>query len=309
MAIPPTRSATKWHPLNWLPWLTVGFLRLIAPLPFSWLLALGRGIGWFAFHVIPIRRDVTETNLRLCFPELDRKEIKRLALRSYQSLGMGVFEAVVANFGSEQRIARCYSIDGLGHLEAARREARGVLLFCAHFHTLEIGGRILTSLVPTSGFYRPPNNPVFAKVIGDGRKRVSKRMFAFDDLKGAVRGLREGDIIWYAPDQGKKFKDTEIVPFFGIPAVTNAATGKIAQLGRALVIPYSLVRTSNRGFYKVRIGPPLDGFGGADPAAEANAVNRVIEGLVREAPEQYLWQHKRFKGRGDGHPDVYAGMR
>jgi len=309
MGIPPTRSATKWHPLNWIPWLTIGLFRLVAPLPMPWLLSLGRGVGWLAFHVVRIRRAVTIRNLRLCFPEKSDAEIRALAIKSYKSLGMGIFEGVVAHFGKEERIKTIHTFEGLEHLENARREGRGVIMFCAHVHTLEIGARIFAEHWSGCGFFRPPNNPVFAKAIADGRKRMSKRMIAFDDLKGAIRALRDGELIWYAPDQGKKFKDTEVVPFFGVPAVTNAATGKIAGLGRALVIPYSITRTSGRGFYRARLGPPLGGFDGSDPVAEAIRVNREIEALVLEAPEQYLWQHKRFKGRGDGYPDVYVGMR
>ena len=305
----PTRSASKWHPLNWIPWLTIGLMKLLAPLPLPWLLKFGRGIGWVAYHLVPVRRSVTLANLRLCFPDKSEAEIRALALASYKSLGMGIFEGVEANFASDERIDRCHAFEGIEHLEAAKREGRGVIMFCAHVHTLEIGARIFSRHWMGIGFFRPPNNPVFAKVVADGRRRMSKRMIAFDDLKGAIRALRDGELIWYAPDQGKKFKDTEIVPFFGVPAVTNAATGRIAQLGRALVIPYSIVRTSNRGSYRARLGPPMDGFEGGDPVAEANRVNSAIEELVMELPEQYLWQHKRFKGRGDGYPDVYAGMR
>jgi len=308
MASIPTRSATKWHPLNWIPWLTVGLLKAIAPLPFPWLLKVGRGIGWLLFHFVPIRRAVTLKNLRLCFPEKSESEIRRLALESYKSMGMGVFEALVAHRGSNERIKKCYTIEGVERIEEALRAGRGVLLFSAHVHTLEIGAKIFAELFDACGFYRPPNNPVFAKAIAEGRDKMAKRMIAFDDLKGAIRALRDGELIWYAPDQAKKFKDTEIVPFFGVPAVTNAATGKIAKLGRALVIPYSIVRTSNRGTYRARLGPPMVGFDGSDPVAEANATNRVIEAFVMEAPEQYLWQHKRFKGRGDGYPDLYEGM-
>lgn len=309
MGSPPTRSATKWHPLNWIPWLTVGFLHLLAPLPVPWLLGLGRGLGWFMFYFVPIRRAVTVRNLSLCFPGMSAKEVRALALASYKSLGMGAMEAVIANRASDERITRIHTFEGIEHLEAAKREGLGVIMFCAHVHTLEIGARIFSCHWLGVGFFRPPNNPVFAKVIAEGRKRMGKRMIAFDDLKGAIRALRDGELIWYAPDQGKKFKDTEVVPFFGVPAVTNAATGKIAKLGRALVIPYSITRTSKRGHYRARLGPPLEGFDGDDPVAEAERVNREIEALILEAPEQYLWQHKRFKGRGDDYPDVYEGMR
>jgi Kdo2-lipid IVA lauroyltransferase/acyltransferase len=281
----------------------------MAPLPLRWLLRLGRGIGWFIYHFVPVRREVTLTNLRLCFPDKSETEIRKLALDSYRSLGMGVFEALVAHWGSKERIHACHSIEGMERIDEAKRAGRGVLLFSAHVHTLEIGARIFAEHFDACGFYRPPNNPVFARAIAEGRDRMAKRMIAFDDLNGAIRALRGGELVWYAPDQAKKFKDTEIVPFFGVPALTNAATGKIARLGRALVIPYSIVRTSDRGFYRARLGQPMEGFDGSDPRAEANATNREIEALVMEAPEQYLWQHKRFKGRGEGYPDLYRGMK
>jgi KDO2-lipid IV(A) lauroyltransferase len=66
------------------------------------------------------------------------------------------------------------------------------------------------------------------------------------------------------------------------------------------------VCTSDRGFYRARNGAPIDGHDEAEPLEQAILVNGIIEDFVREAPEQYLWQHKRFKRRGEGFPDVYA---
>jgi KDO2-lipid IV(A) lauroyltransferase len=129
-------------------------------------------------------------------------------------------------------------------------------------------------------------------------------------MKGAVRALRDGGLIWYAPDQGRRFKHTVIAPFFGVPAVSNAATRSIAQLGRAAVIPWTTVRERRNGrwHYRVIVKPPIADLP-EDPVSEATFVNRIVESLVREAPEQYLWQHKRFKNRGEGYPNEYAGMK
>lgn len=302
--------SSLWLPQNWPAWLLIACLRLLAPLPWELLLWFGRWLGRFSFFVVPIRRAVTERNLGICFPELAPAERRRLALRCYESFGMGMMEALISYYSEKERFAGRFSVEGIEHLERARAAGRGVLLLSAHFHTIEVSGYVANLHVPLSAFYRNPNHPVFAHEILRLRSRRLHRMFAADDLKGAVRALREGDVLWYAPDQGKRIKDSAVAPFFGEPAVTNAATGKVAKLGRALVIPWGAVRERRDGrwHYRITIGEPLPELP-ADPVAEATAINAVIERFVRAAPEQYLWQHKRFKRRGEGYPDVYAGLK
>jgi KDO2-lipid IV(A) lauroyltransferase len=304
------QSPNLWLPQYWPAWLLIGCMRLLAPLPLPVLLWLGRCLGRFVFYVVPIRRAVTERNLELCFPELDRAARWRLARRCYESFGMGFAEAIFSYFSGPKRFAGRFTIEGLEHIEAARQAKRGVLLLSAHFHTIEFSGYIANLHFPLSAFYRNPNHPVFAYMVLKLRSRGLHRMFRADDLKGAVRALREGDLLWYAPDQGKLIKDSVVAPFFGVPARSNAATGKVARLGRALVIPWGAVRERRDGrwHYRVTLHPPLPELP-EDPVAEATQINAVIEGLVRAAPEQYLWQHKRFKKRGEGFPEVYAGMK
>ena len=304
------REPRLWLPQYWPAWLVVGFLRLLAPLPWELLLWFGRGLGRTFFHVVPVRRAVTLRNLELCFPGLGAAERRRLARRCYESFGMGAMEAIIAYYSRPERFAGRYTIGGLEHLEAARQANRGVLLLSAHFHTIEVSGYVANLHRPLSAFYRNPNHPVFAREILRLRTRWLHRMFPADDLKGAVRALREGDMLWYAPDQGKRIKDSTVAPFFGVPAVTNVATGKVAKLGRALVIPWGAVRERKDGrwHYRITIGAPLPELP-EDPVGEGTAINAVIERFVRAAPEQYLWQHKRFKHRGEGYPDVYAGRQ
>ena len=305
-----SQSPKLWLPQYWPAWLVVAGMRLLAPLPLPLLLWLGRWLGRFAFYLVPIRRAVTVRNIQLCFPELERAAQWRLARRCYESFGMGFSEALFSYFSAPERFEGRFTVEGMEHIDAARRAKRGVLLLSAHFHTIEFSGYIANLHLPLSAFYRNPNHPVFAHMLLKLRSSRLHRMFPADDLKGAVRALREGDLLWYAPDQGKSIKDSVVAPFFGVPARTNAATGKVARLGRALVIPWAAVRERREGrwHYRVTIQPPLPELP-EDPVAEATQINAVVEGMVRAAPEQYLWQHKRFKKRGEGFPDEYAGMR
>jgi KDO2-lipid IV(A) lauroyltransferase len=126
----------------------------------------------------------------------------------------------------------------------------------------------------------------------------------FDDLRGLVRGLRGNAAIWYAPDQGKRSKSSQILPFFGVPAITNTATSKIAEMTGCAVVPFFAKREADHS-YTLTILPPLENFPTSDAAADAVRINQLIEHHVRLAPEQYFWVHKRFKARGPGYPEVY----
>lgn len=299
-----------WLPRYWPTWLGVALMRALAPLPLEALLAIGRGLGWFVFTCVPVRRAVTLRNLALCFPDLDAAARRRLARDCYASLGMGVCEAIFSYYAPQSRFDGRYTLEGWEHLEAARAGGRGVLLLSVHAHTMEIGGCIALWHAPLGAFYRNPRNPVLAWLRTRQHSGRLAHMFAIDDMKGAVRALRDGALIWYAPDQGRRIKHVVIAPFFGVPAVTNAATRAIAQLGHAAIVPWTTVRERRDGrwHYRVIIRPALADLP-EDALAEGTAVNRVVEDLVRLAPGQYLWQHKRFKNRGERYPDEYAGMR
>jgi len=162
----------------------------------------------------------------------------------------------------------------------------------------------LTARLPVGCLYREPNNPVAALPMRRHRERVASIAVHFDDLKGLIRALRSGHAIWYAPDQGKRSPGSEILPFFGVPAITNTATSKIARMTGAAVIPY-FARREPDGSYLLTIHPPLADFPGADLSADAIRINRLIEDNIRLAPEQYFWVHRRFKARGAGYPAVY----
>ena len=284
-------------------WAGIGLFRLLSKLPWKAQLALGSAMGKIAFLFLPGRRHVVKVNLELCFPELSDQEKRSLASKHYSAIGIGLFETCVAWWAPDSRLPK-YQITGREHLEAAIAQGNGVILFTAHFTTLEICGRLLTDVFPMGGLYRDPDNPVVAREMH--RQRVNKMSAAvpMNDLRGLIRALRKNHVMWYAPDQGKKGKLFEIIPFFGVPAQTNTATTRIATMSGSPVVPYFGFRLPD-GSYELRILPPLESFPTDDPAADSLRTNRLIEDFVRQAPEQYFWVHRRFKRRGKGYQNVY----
>ncbi|MDD2764734.1 MAG: hypothetical protein PHE83_12255 [Opitutaceae bacterium] len=292
-----------WLPQYWPAWAGLGLFRLLNRLPWPVQRALARSLGWCVYHLVPIRRHVVLTNLRLCFPEKSGPEIRALARAHYGALALGLFESC-AGWWTAAADLPPHRIQGREHLEAALAAGRGVVVLTAHFTTLEICGRYMAEAFPVGCLYRDPNNPVVAHLMRKQRERHMVIAVHFDDLKGLIRALRAGHAIWYAPDQGKRTKQSEILPFFGVPAITNTATTKLAEMTGAPVVPY-FARREPDGSYTLTILPPLADFPTADAATDAVRISRLIEEHVRLAPEQYFWVHKRFKARGPGYPEVY----
>ncbi|MBU6248564.1 MAG: LpxL/LpxP family Kdo(2)-lipid IV(A) lauroyl/palmitoleoyl acyltransferase [Xanthomonadaceae bacterium] len=305
MPRPPFRASLL-SPRHWPAWLGVGFIWLIARLPYPALMRVGRWLGAIAMRIDSARRAVAEANIALCFPGLDARQQAALVDAHLRDIGLMLAEFALGWMGSDAAIARLpLHIDGLAHLEQARAAGKGVLLVGGHFSHLELCARLVSQRIRIAGMYRRMDSTVFEWVVLRARLRYADAMFEKDDIRGTVKYLRSGGTLWYAPDQDMRSKDSVFVPFFGVPAATITATHHLARMGNAVVIPFFHRRLPDNGGYALRLGAPLPGIPGDDVLEDTARVNACIEQMVREAPEQYLWVHKRFKTRPEGEPPVY----
>jgi KDO2-lipid IV(A) lauroyltransferase len=302
----PTFTRSLLAPRHWPAWLGVGVIWLIAQLPYAALLWLGRRLGALVQLTPSARRHIAETNIALCFPELDDAARTALVDANLRDIGLMMVEFALGWMGSDRSMARIPTdIEGLQHLEAARAQGKGVLLVGGHFSHLELCARLVSQRIRISGMYRRMDSAVFEWAILRARLHYATAMFDKDDIRGTVKHLRSGGTLWYAPDQDMRSKDSVFVPFFGVPAATISATHHLARMSGAVVIPFFHRRLPDGKGYALRLGAPLENFPSADVLTDTARVNACIEQMVREAPEQYLWVHKRFKSRPEGLPPVY----
>lgn len=291
-------------PRYWPTWLGLGALRLLAWLPIPLLMLLGAGLGRLGGRLLRSRRRVVATNLRLCFPERSPAEIERLTTAHFRSLGIGLFETGLAWWAPDWRLRRRCRVEGIEHLRAAQAEG-GVLLLTGHFTTLEIAARTLcVAGIPFHAMYRPYSNPIFDHYMRCWRARRSGLdALPREDLRRLVRALRQGRAIWYAPDQSLA-REAVFVDFFGQPALTLTATARLAQMGRARVVPF-FPRREGRGRWVVRFEPAWADYPSGDELADARRVNAALEVGVGRAVADYFWIHRRFKQRPPGWPRIY----
>lgn len=291
-------------------WLLYVAMRALLLLPYERQLAIGRRLGRIAWHAMGKRRRIAERNIELCMPELSPAERAALVERHFEALGASLAETAMGWFGPVDEIKRRVTIRGEEHLRAALEHGRGVILYSAHFTSLEFNFPALRPLCPRiTGMYKEQRNPVINRVMARGRNRNVDETFAKDNVRAMIRNLAANSVVWYASDQSYGRKGSALVPFFDVPAMTNTAICRIAARTGAVVLPYFYRRLPGEARYVVDILPPLDGFPSDDAAADVTRLNRLLEDYIRLCPEQYLWIHQRFKGRPAPYPDVYATVR
>ncbi|WP_446029609.1 Kdo(2)-lipid IV(A) acyltransferase [Lelliottia amnigena] len=304
----PKFSAALLHPRYWLTWFGVGLLWLLIQLPYPLLYRLGCGLGRLAQRFMKRRVRITHRNLELCFPEMSEHERQALITKNFESVGMGLIETGMAWFWSDKRMARWFDVAGTGMEPVHQLQAQktGVLLIGIHFLTLEIGARMFGMQAPGIGVYRPNDNPVIDLLQTWGRMRSNKQMIDRKDLKGMIRALKKGEVLWYAPDHDYGRRSSVFVPFFAVEeAATTTGTWMLAKMSNAAVVPFVPRRKPDgKGYELIMIepeySPPVD-----DAETTARWMNSVIEKCIMLAPEQYMWLHRRFKTRPERMPSRY----
>lgn len=295
-------------PGNWLGFLALMIMVIAARLPWRVQYVLGYYlIGPLAYTFASTRRKAAEVNIRLCFPQLSEEGRRNLVNAHFRALGIGIFEFGRAWWGRISPIAKVTRIEGLEYLQQYQAQGRGVLLISGHFTTLEICGRLLCEYATVSGMYRPHRHPVMEWAITQGRLRYAQHMFANAQMRAAIRYLKSGGFLWYAPDQDMRGKQSVFAPFFGVPASTITATHQLARMTGCAVVPFYHQRIGSH--YVLKISPKLENFPTQDAVADTARINAAIAAMVTEAPDQYLWIHRRFKRQPNGAPSLYASQK
>jgi Kdo2-lipid IVA lauroyltransferase/acyltransferase len=299
--------ATKFAPLRYaVAWLGFAWMRLIVRLPFRAQMALGRALGRSAYFLLARRRYIAARNIDTCLRELPAKERARILKEHFEALGLSLVEMAMGWFGKADAVRGRIDVEGAEHLRAALAKGKGVILFSAHFTPFEFFWPALRSLCPKlAGMYKWQRNPVMNEAMSRGRGRHYDAMISKDDVRGMLRALRDNAVFWYASDQSYGGKGSVLLPFFGEPAMTNTAIGRIARMTGATILPYFCRRLANDR-YLMTIGAPVEGVPSGDDAADTVALTRLLEDRIRLCPEQYWWIHQRFKGRPAPLPNLYA---
>ncbi|HEY0063258.1 MAG TPA: lipid A biosynthesis acyltransferase [Telluria sp.] len=286
--------------------LMLGLMWLLHWLPLPLLGRFGAAVGSLLFLVLRKRRRIALINLRLAMPELDEAARVRLARQHFQSYSRSVWERAILWWAPQSRLRRLIQVEP--GVPLAQIAAGPTILLCPHFVCLDVAGVAVMLESSLCSIYVAQKNKAFDDVLRRGRSRFRPvQLFSRKEgVKPIIRAMREKLPYFMLPDMDFGAKDAEFVPFFGVPAATLTAPGRIASATGAAIIP--VVATFLPGYrgWKVTFYPAWEDFPGDDMMAAARRMNAFIEERVREAPAEYFWTHKRYKTRPAGEASPYA---
>jgi len=242
-------------------------------------------------------------NLSLAFPNMDPGERGRIARTVFRNLGRLIAEFSFIPRLTRENFQRYASMEGLEHLESALKKEKGVLLLTAHFGNWEWMAAMFPFLTGRNCHVvmRPLDNRFLDRVIDRLRTGTGNRTIPKQKGMGKIlRALNQGGMVGILLDQNMSWQEGVFVKFFGESACTNNGMALIAIKTGAPVLPIFNIRQAD-GRYLVVIGAELEVIrtGRKDLDAEKNTqlFTEVIERIVREHPDHWLWIHQRWKTR------------
>jgi KDO2-lipid IV(A) lauroyltransferase len=273
---------------------------IVRRLPRPWVLALGRRLGrlWGALD----RRHlaIAASNLRRAFPEWDEERVQATARGVYGHFGTILLDLLWMERRPAEELLALADLEGVEHMQAARAARRGVIAPSGHLGNWEVQA---IASVPRVGHVsmiaRPLDNPALDRRLvalrtAGGNTVIYKRKA----LARVLSALRAGDIVAILIDQNVQEEDGIFVRFFGQPACTTTVAAALALKTGCAIVPVHCVLKPN-GRYRMVYGPPVEWAGTGrrdeDVAALTQHLTSIIEGWVRETPEQWLWLHRRWK--------------
>jgi len=283
------------NPGNWLAAVSLGALWLVNLLPYRLKIRFGKRFGQLLFYVLRRRRHIAEVNLKLCFPDLSPQQQAQLIRECYKNLGAGLMETAMGWWTRENKIHPMVTFEGREHLDAAVAQGKGVILVGAHFSSLDLGPKLINKHYEIHAVYRRQKNALVNYALERGRSAAGVELIDSHDVRQVVRRIRQGNIVWFAPDHDMGARMSVFAPFFKQDAATITATGKFARMTGAPAVFCSNHRNADDSGYTVRLSPVSADLASADEVTCATIINETIAQHILIDPAQYYWFHRKFK--------------
>lgn len=245
-------------------------------------------------YLMPIKRNkISKKNIDLCFPALSEMERNRLHKLNVLASAKVIFDSGIAWFWSDKKINRFihYEIKGLSNLLNEQKNNNGILLFFKHSLHLELDARLLGMNSEIYGVERVHNSDSFDSIQKKGRLKSVKDTCDRNNPIKFIRWLKKGRTVLYATDQDYGLSQSNIINFFSHPAATISAPLKIVKSTKCKTFFINSFFQDDKYILDVQ---QLN----LDQSSDINFskdLNIFMESKIKEHPEEYLWQHRRFK--------------
>ncbi len=298
---------------NWPILIIISIMTSVSMLPFRLQVGIVIFLGFFTKPFLKKRSVVAKTNFKIVYPQKSEKEIDTLVKKSYRSMILSGIEIAGAWMLTKKRFNKIefeWDADSWEiYSKYINTPKQNIVILGCHFHCMELIGRKVATLTPNfTVMFQPNSNKDLDDLMTSYRERNITKCLSNKNFISVIKSIKRGNPMCYAPDQDFGLEPTGLdnsifVPFFNIPCSTLTVTPWLAQKCNAVVLPMHYVRVKCLRKYKIFVSEPLKYTG--DAYGDALLGNEYLEKAILGHPEQYLWQHRRFRTRPNGEPQIY----
>ena len=285
-------------------WLYRGFKAvqaLVERLPRPWAYALAVMAARFAWLFSLLARPRLEFNLKVARPDLERRDLRRLSWLNFRNHAKAYADLMMLPRANVQAMRPLLQVRGWEHLEQARAMGKGVMVVSCHMGSYEIVSAIWSAtLTPVSFFAEELEPRALFEWYRETRARLGISVLTLDlgGLRKVTEALQEQEMVITAIDRDIAGTG-QIMPFFGRPARIPLGPAAIALRLGVPLLPAYVLRLPDDNYF-VEAMPPLVARSTGDARADEIRVTqdllRIIEGFIREHPDQWHLPHQIWEG-------------
>lgn len=276
-------------------------LWLISILPFRLLYGLSDVLWLFLYKIFGYRKSTVKENLRLVFPEKSEKEISKITSQFYHHLCDMILEAIKSMTISEKELKKRYKFTNIELINNLEDKQRSIILMCGHYGSWE-WVFIMQKYINYKGYaiYKRLANKYFDKLVKRIRAKFDTHLITTKETFNILsESKKRGELTinGFASDQSPKAtKAFHWNEFMGIkvPMYTGAET-LAKKLDMAVV--FFGVKRIKRGYYETTFKTITENPNDYKDYEITDLFFKLVEEQILEAPQYYLWTHKRWKHR------------
>ena len=284
------------------------FISFIFVYGLLWLLHLmpGKILDLFSYflylllyRVTGYRRKVVFENLQMAFPEYSLSEIREIAGKFYRYLSDLILEEAIAHFDSEKQHLRRMKYTNLELLNHLHSKGKQVIAITAHYGNWEY----LTTLGVVTDFkilgaYKPLRNKHFDRIVRQNRERYNSIPVPMEKIARVMIQHHRDNIpalTVFLADQRPLFHRIQYwTKFLGLDTPMYLGPEKLAKKLNAAVV-FLKIRKIRRGRYETEAELICEDPGELENHEITESHVRILEEMIMEAPQYWLWSHRRWK--------------
>ncbi len=266
-------------------------------------IALAGFLGKLSYFLIGPARRKTIENLKLAFgKEIGGNRLKQIAVQVFVNLGKNVVDAVRLRKMKWDEVEKITEIEGLEYFDTAYQAGKGVIGFTGHIGNFELMAAYFSLRgYKLSVIGREVYDPRLDQSLVANRESVGlKNIPTSAGVKPLLRVLRNGEFLGILADQDSSRVRGVFIDFFGRPARTPVGPVLLAYKTGSPIVPMAIIRIE-KNRYRIIVKPPVElVFSDNREKDITDTLQRctdVLESIIREHPDQWLWMHDRWKSK------------